>query len=235
MRYDEVKEGVLMGDGRGSDLQHCCEVNEADCSCGGDGRIRRRLRNRQAILAALGALVQNGVGNPSLEDVAEQAGVSPRSVYRHFGSMAEARQELADETIRFVAGLVDSASGPVLDEATLDERCVSLVMARFNLHDRAGKLVVSASAHRAFNSFVSDSYEALRAEIEAQLPDRFAAELDGLTEQERTIRLAIVNTLMSDVCITDVLSRFEDRRNEIVPRLAAQVAAALTGAVASGD
>lgn len=212
----------------GVDAQHCREVKPADCSCSGDGRIRRRLRNRHAMLKALGELIQQGVANPSLEDVAEQAGVSTRSVYRHFGSMEEARGELADEAVRFVSGLVANASGPTLPDASLEDRCLSLVMARLALHDQVGALALTASARRAFSTRVSENYELVRAQIEAQVPERFARELDGLSEDERTIRLAIVNTIMSDVCISDVLSRHGERRQELVPRIAAQIAAALT-------
>ena len=52
-----------------------------------DGRFRRGERSRQAIVAALFELVGRGVLRPTAQQVADQAGVGIRSVFRHFSEM----------------------------------------------------------------------------------------------------------------------------------------------------
>jgi AcrR family transcriptional regulator len=199
-----------------------------ECMCGGDGRTRRRLRNRRSIIDALGELIEQGVVDPSLDDLATQAGVSTRSVYRHFGTIDEAWHEWASETLRFVDEILTSASGPVLDGAPLSERCISLVLARLATYDLAGPRVLNACALRTFSSRASHSYESARRLIEEQVPERFAPELARMSDEERVVRLAIVNTMMSDLCIGDLMTRYADRRQQLVPLLATQIATALT-------
>lgn len=209
-------------------VEHCEDIPPEDCWCGGDGRTRRRLRNRQAMVTALGELIAKGLEHPTLEDVAEQAGVSTRSVYRHFGTVEEARLEWADEIVRFIVGLVESASGPVLAGAPLDERCTSLVEARLALYDQTGTIARTAAARRHYSDRAAERYEAARTMIESQVPERFASELDALSDSERVTRLGMFNMLVSDVVIDDLVSRCGDRRDEIVSQLAKQLAAALT-------
>ena len=52
-----------------------------------DGRFRRGERSRQAIVAALVELVGRGILQPTAQQVADQAGVGIRSVFRHFSEM----------------------------------------------------------------------------------------------------------------------------------------------------
>ena len=52
-----------------------------------DGRIARGLRTREAILSAYEALITNESVPPTGTELALRAGVSPRSVFTHFGDM----------------------------------------------------------------------------------------------------------------------------------------------------
>lgn len=217
------------GSAGGADqVEHCDDMPAEDCWCGGDGRTRRRLRNRHAMVAALGELIAKGLEHPTLEEVAEQAGVSTRSVYRHFGTVEEARLEWADEIVRFVVGLVENASGPVLTDAPLAERCSSLVTSRLAFYDQTGAIARTAAARRHYSDRAAEKYEAARAMIEAQIPERFAPELDAMSGDERTLRLGVFNTLVSDMVLDDLVSRFGDHRDHIAALLCEQLAAALT-------
>jgi AcrR family transcriptional regulator len=52
-----------------------------------DGRVARRLDNRDRILHALYALIRNGRPHPTLKEVAANAGVTPRTLLNHFPDM----------------------------------------------------------------------------------------------------------------------------------------------------
>ena len=56
---------------------------------GGDGRLSRTVRSRLAICEACLDLVQAGVLQPSADQIAERAGLSRRSIFNHFGDLAE--------------------------------------------------------------------------------------------------------------------------------------------------
>lgn len=61
-----------------------------------DGRTRRGARNREAIIDALITCYDDGLLQPSVQEVAERAGVSARSVHNHFVDMEALRIEVAD-------------------------------------------------------------------------------------------------------------------------------------------
>jgi TetR/AcrR family transcriptional regulator of autoinduction and epiphytic fitness len=60
-----------------------------------DGRIRRGARNREAIIDALIACYNEGTLLPSVQQVAERAGVSARSVHNHFVDVEALRGAVA--------------------------------------------------------------------------------------------------------------------------------------------
>lgn len=49
-----------------------------------DGRVARRLENRVRIVDALFELIRGGQYHPTLKDIAEKAGVTPRTLLNHF-------------------------------------------------------------------------------------------------------------------------------------------------------
>lgn len=67
---------------------------EPDSLSAFDGRVRRGVRSREAIVAALMELVGRGVLQPTVQQVAERAGVGVRSVFRHFTEMETLYREM---------------------------------------------------------------------------------------------------------------------------------------------
>ena len=70
-----------------------------------DGRTRRGARNREAIIDALISCYHDGLLAPSVQEVADRAGVSARSVHNHFIDMEALRVEVADRQWTHVAPL----------------------------------------------------------------------------------------------------------------------------------
>jgi TetR/AcrR family transcriptional regulator, regulator of autoinduction and epiphytic fitness len=62
-----------------------------------DGRVLRGARNREAMVEALLALYEEGVLRPSVQEVADRAGLSTRSVHNHFADVESMREEVAIE------------------------------------------------------------------------------------------------------------------------------------------
>ena len=63
------------------------DADEAAAEGTRDGRIARGIRTRCAILVAYEELITTGDGPPTGAELAERAGVSPRSVFTHFRDM----------------------------------------------------------------------------------------------------------------------------------------------------
>ena len=59
-----------------------------------DGRRRRSVRSRQRIVEALLGLIRDGEMHPSAAQVAQKAGVSLRTVFRHFEDMESLNREM---------------------------------------------------------------------------------------------------------------------------------------------
>ena len=75
-----------------------------------DGRLSRTARSRQAICDACLDLVQEGVLQPSADQIAERAGLSRRSIFNHFADLAELYDAVAEVGMARCAPLLEEIS-----------------------------------------------------------------------------------------------------------------------------
>lgn len=96
-----------------------------------DGRTRRGERNREAIIDALIGCYGDGILRPSVQEVADRAGVSARSVHNHFVDVEALRAEVAqrqwERCSRFAVEMDRTLTVP--------ERIVQLVEQRSALYE----------------------------------------------------------------------------------------------------
>ncbi|MFN3255131.1 MAG: TetR/AcrR family transcriptional regulator [Ilumatobacter sp.] len=95
-----------------------------------DGRIALRLRNRQRVVDALIALVEEGVASPTLAQMIERSGVSERSIFRYFDDLGD----LSLEAIR--VAMLEAQPLAAIDDAgkgDLDHRIKQLVTSRIRV------------------------------------------------------------------------------------------------------
>ena len=151
-----------------------------------DGRQSRTARSRQAICDACLDLVQEGVLQPSADQVADRAGLSRRSIFHHFGDLAA----LYDAVVE--AGMARCA--PLLEEiprsASVEERVERLaaVCARFFEATTPFRRSMAAQALAGSESVKSEAVRVARAMLRKQRDDvaeLFEAELAGLDPAER--------------------------------------------------
>jgi AcrR family transcriptional regulator len=96
-----------------------------------DGRTRRGERNRQAIIDALIACYDEGSLQPSVQQVAERAGVSARSVHNHFVDVEALRAEVSQrqwERFAHLAVVIDISR-------SVSERVEQLVGQRAEIYE----------------------------------------------------------------------------------------------------
>src|SRR4051812_46447745 len=77
-----------------------------------DGRRARRDQNREAVLDALGAFYDEGVYTPSTAEIAERAGLSPRSLFRYFDDVDDLNRAAIERQVTRAQPLLDPGVQP---------------------------------------------------------------------------------------------------------------------------
>lgn len=159
-----------------------------------DGRHARRERNRLAVVDAMLALYAEGNFEPSSDQIAERAGLSPRSLFRYFEDIDDlARSAIARqyERVRRLAVLDLSPSGP------LGERVVRLVRSRLRTYDEIASVGVVTRIRAPFKPVLAEQLRQARAMWRSQVQQLFAPELERMTSVRAGGALAAVDVLAS--------------------------------------
>jgi AcrR family transcriptional regulator len=136
-----------------------------------DGRVRRAQRSGQAIVEALLQLIGDGVLEPTAQQVAEQARVGIRTVFRRFADMeslfAEVDARLQAEALPLLLG-----GRPA---GRLRDRALALVRRRIEFFERIAPYKRSGNVKRWRSPFLRDRHarlvRVLRTELLRWLPE----------------------------------------------------------------
>jgi len=139
-----------------------------------DGRVARRERNRDAVVDAIMVLVQSGEIDPSIAQVAEVAGVSERSIFRHF----ESREALVAAVIERQLEVVSSLLREIPVDGALDSRVGALMNERARLFEEITPMRYCALRVSDRSELVADQLAAARSWLREELRTVFAGELD---------------------------------------------------------
>ena len=136
-----------------------------------DGRKQRSERSRQAIVDAMLDIIMGGRMEPSAAEVAEKAGVSARTVFRHFEEMDSLYSEMTE---RLEAEIMPIIQQPFTGEgwrAQLDQ----LLERRAMIYERIMPVKIAASIRRFSSDYLMLYYERFvhleRTGLEGVLPD----------------------------------------------------------------
>ena|SRR5438034_4991693 len=155
-------------------------VQPAPGNVAADGRTRRGARNREAIIDALIACYDDGLLQPSVQEVADRAGVSARSVHNHFVDVEALRIEVADrqwQRVTPLASLLDvdeSISARV--EKLVEQRCA--IFEAVTPVRRAALLMLPESP--AIAAKLAQADRALRRQIDRGFPGLAPDVLDAV-------------------------------------------------------
>jgi TetR/AcrR family transcriptional regulator, regulator of autoinduction and epiphytic fitness len=159
-----------------------------------DGRHVRRLKNRDAVVEALLALYREGNLQPSTDEIAERAGLSPRSLFRYFDDV----DDLVRAAINRQHEHLDRRAQLRLDPALpLHERIDLLVEHRLQLFDAMSFVGMVARLRAPFQPIVAHELAEARAYLRNQLRTAFAPELQAMDAGERAATLAAIDVLCS--------------------------------------
>jgi len=141
-----------------------------------DGRRLRRDQNREAVIDALLALFGEGVYEPSTNEIAERAGLSPRSLFRYFEDLDDLHRAAAVRQLRRARPLIDLGVDASSPTATKIDH---LVKSRLRLHEEIAPAAraVRVCAHR--HAVLASELRTNRTYLRNQVRELFAPELAG--------------------------------------------------------
>lgn len=174
---EEMKAGAAPASpapagGNGSGAPEASEVDAAAV----DGRRLRSTRSRSEIVRAMHALIRDGDMSPSAARVADAAGVSLRTVFRHFDDM--------DALYREMTAIVEAEVTPFLQRPlegdAWRDRLQELLVRRIEIFERIMPHKVAGSLRRFTSTFLKEDHERFirieRATLLQVLPGHVSAD-----------------------------------------------------------
>lgn len=147
-----------------------------------DGRRLRSARSQEAIVDAILDLLRETGERPTAHDIAARAGVSLRTVFRHFDDVDSLLAAAVEKQIERVGAMYD-----LLDaEGTVTERADALARHRARLFEDIApvrRAALHLDAHSVIRGWLGASHRRLRL----QATSLFAAELGRLPPATRRL------------------------------------------------
>ncbi len=146
-----------------------------------DGRHARSERSRDAVLAAVIELFEQGVPKPTARQIAAQAGVALRTVYRHFDDLDALFAEAVDVYRRRLEPFLH----PIDPSLPLASRVEAVAAQRRAVWESASPIHRAGRLVRHEQPFVAASMEQSRRRARTQVEQIFADELAGAGADQR--------------------------------------------------
>jgi AcrR family transcriptional regulator len=143
-----------------------------------DGRHERRQSNRAAVVQAVLDLYADGRYDCSAADVAERAGLSPRSLFRYFEDTEDLARAAIEHQQAIARPLLRLDVGPDDDLAT---RIAGLVEARTRMWLAVAPAARAARMRAPVSPVVSAELHRVRSLLRRQVAELFAVDADAAT------------------------------------------------------
>ncbi len=156
-----------------------------------DGRAARSQRTRGAIIDACIALVDQGDYRPTAPRIAEEAGVSVRSIFQHFDDLDSLFTAVAERAVERVSMLLVPVD-PDLDLATRINR---FVHQRSLLFEAVRPIRRAAAMQEPVSETISEWLDLAARSLRAEVVHTFGRELEGADRTARA-RLDAVDTAL---------------------------------------
>ncbi len=157
-----------------------------------DGRRIRRALNREAVVDALLDLYGEGNLRPSTDEIAERAGISPRSLFRYFEDTDDLAGEAVSRQLARALPLVHLDVGPGADFAV---RVQCLIDQRFRLFEAVGQAAHVTRLRAPFHPRLAETLIESRRFLRSQIRALFAIELAAMGDDRAEWALAAADVL----------------------------------------
>ena len=157
-----------------------------------DGRRARSERTRAAVLDSLIELIAVGEV-PTSAEVAAAAGISERSLFRHFDSV----EGLFDAVIDHMVDRLGPLAPPPTTDGTTAERLDALMAGRAELYETMTPLRRVAPVYAVRSERVAERMLETQRWLRSQVAEALAPELGGLAAADRREVLDAVDAILS--------------------------------------
>lgn len=138
-----------------------------------DGRRLRRDQNRESVLDALVGLFEDGNLQPSSGEIAERAGLSPRSLFRYFDDVDDLNRAAIDRQLALARPLLDP--GVTVDDP-LAVRIERVVEARVRMFETIAPAARAARVSAPSRHLIAAQLVQGRTYLRDQLRELFGAD-----------------------------------------------------------
>ena len=159
-----------------------------------DGRTARRDRNRNEVVEAALALVDEGVMDPSVEQLTERSGLSARSIFRYFDGLDDLRRAVIRSHFERLQPLLDYPDG---GNGPLDARIKKFVDSRIRFNESISGPARTAQMRAPFAPVIAEDIQQYRQRLDASVRRYFAPELKRRSKAEAEDLIALIDTLVS--------------------------------------
>ena len=156
-----------------------------------DGRHLRRARNQDAVVEAILELLREGHLRPSAREIADRAGVSLRSVFRHFEDLDALFSAAVERQMRRVSASFEFAT----PDGPLDERIRVFVRYRVSLFEEIAPVRRAATLEAPFRDPVQKALELSHRALRHQLVTAFDPELLSRPAKDRRVLLEALDVV----------------------------------------
>jgi AcrR family transcriptional regulator len=188
-----------------------------------DGRRARGERSRAAIVQAVVDLLPESDGMPSTTKVAERAGVTQRTLFRHFGSVDDLLVAVIEEQTEVIAPYLARLD----DGGPRAERIARIVATRAELFARIATVRRWALQLRAAYPDIANGLRRAAVAQRAQIARLFAAELEAMDARRRAVALDAIDVALSWPTWDRLVDEQQLDDHQVVEVLAALVAGVL--------
>lgn len=169
-------------------------LDEGEAGIDTDGRRLRRQRNRDAVVDALAALYRDGNLRPSSAEIAERAGLSPRSLFRYFDDVDDLCRAAVDRLQERALPLLSIAAQA--DDA-LAKRIEALVDQRVRLFHEVAPAATVSRLEAPFHDALADGLRRSRAVLRAEVAALFQPELSAMKHDDADQVVSALDVLCS--------------------------------------
>jgi AcrR family transcriptional regulator len=151
-------------------------------------------RNRDAVVDALLGLYRDGNLEPSSTQIAERAGLSPRSLFRYFDDVDDLCRAAIARQLDRVSPLTVLE---VPDGAALIDRVNAFVRHRVRFHEAVGAVGVVTRLRAPFQPLIAEQLARGRTHLRRQVGHLFATELEAMRPADAAAVVAAIDVLCS--------------------------------------
>ena len=159
-----------------------------------DGRRARRQRNRDEVVDAAIALLDDGVFDPTVDQLTDRSGLSARSIFRYFDGLDDLRRAVIRRHLERVRPMLDLHNA---GDGSLDSRIKRFVDTRVKFNESIEGPARAAQSRALFTNGGDEDTATFRELLDDSVRRHFAPEFKTRAKAEADDLAALIGVIVS--------------------------------------